>query len=117
MLTLYGIPNCDTVKKARRWLNDHGIDHHFHNFRTDGLEEALLHQWLTHIPLETLINRRGTSWRKLSDAEKSAAEKIDTAIPLLQANPSLIKRPVMDHHGHITVGFVPAQYEALLVSA
>lgn len=103
-LTVYGIPNCDTVKKARSFLADQGYAVSFHDFRKDGLSEDMLTRWLAAVPMEKLLNKRGTSWRKLSDADK-ANEAEAHLVALMLANPTLIKRPVIDHDGAVTVGF------------
>lgn len=103
-LTVYGIPNCDTVKKARLWLADKGQDFAFHDFRKDGLSEDMLARWLAHMPMEKLLNKRGTSWRKLSDADK-ANEDAAHLMALMFENPTLIKRPVMEAGDQVTVGF------------
>lgn len=105
MITLYGIPNCDTVKKARLWLTANDLDFQFHDFKKQGVDAALLQRWIADIGLDKLINRAGTTWRALSDAEKAQAASADSAIALLQAKPSIIKRPVLDHAGKLSVGF------------
>jgi arsenate reductase len=110
MITLYGIPNCDTVKKARTWLTQQGLDFTFHDFKKQGIDEATLRTWIASIGLDKLINRAGTTWRALDDAEKALAANADSAIALLQAKPSLIKRPVLDNAGKLRVGFKEADY-------
>jgi arsenate reductase len=112
MITLYGIPNCDTVKKARTWLTQQGLDVTFHDFKKQGIDEATLRTWIASIGLDKLINRAGTTWRALDDAEKALAANADSAIALLQAKPSLIKRPVLDNAGKLRVGFKDADYTA-----
>jgi len=107
---LYGIPNCDTVKKARTWLDANGVAYTFHDFKKQGVDEAMLRGWLGHVPLATLLNRKGTTWRALSDADKARAEEETGAIALMQQSPSLIKRPVLAHDGKVTVGFSADQY-------
>ena len=104
LLTVYGIPNCDTVKKARLWLADKGHDFAFHDFRKDGLSAAMVTRWLADVPMEKLLNKRGTSWRNLSDADK-ANEDAAHLIALMVENPTLIKRPVMEARQQVTVGF------------
>lgn len=94
MLQVYGIPNCQTVKKARVWLEENKVDYEFHNFKTETPTEALLQAWLKHVPLEALVNKRGTTWRKLDEAEQHALQHADTALAVLIAHPSVIKRPV-----------------------
>jgi arsenate reductase len=112
MTTLYGIKNCDTVRKARKWLEAHDVDHTFHDVRADGLTKKDITAWARAVGWETLLNRRGTTWRQLSDADKeSISEK--GAIDLMLAHPTLIKRPVLVHKKVTHVGFKPAEYEAL----
>ena len=103
-LTVYGIPNCDTVKKARVWLGDKGQDFAFHDFRKDGLSAEMVTRWLAQVPMDKLLNKRGTSWRKLSDVDK-ANEDMAHLIALMVENPTLIKRPVMEAGDQVTVGF------------
>ena len=105
MITLYGIPNCDTIKKARKWLQAHDIDYRFHNYKTDGVPEKKLKSWVKQVGWEMLLNRRGTTWRCLDDAVKeNFSEK--AAIQLMLDNPSIIKRPVLDVDGDIHGGYV-----------
>jgi len=112
-LVVYGIPNCDTVKKARTWLSDHDHDYTFHDFKKAGVNAALLNAWLAEVPLETLLNRRGTTWRALSDEQKAAAEQPSEAIALMIAQPSIIKRPVVTLDGRVrAVGFTSDDYAA-----
>lgn len=112
MVTLYGIKNCDTVKKARAWLDARGVAYDFHDFKTAGLGRELLAGWLAQQGWETLLNRAGTTFRKLSDAEKEGITE-KKAVALLLAQPSMVKRPVLDKDGKITVGFRPEIYEKL----
>ena len=114
-LTLYGIPNCDTVRKARKWLEAEAIKHQFHDFKKQGLTAQTVQGWLAQQPLDILLNRRGTSWRKLSDAEKAITDEAQL-VALMVANPSLVKRPVCVAGKTITVGFsedVQARLKAL----
>lgn len=104
MIIVYGIPNCDTVKKARTWLADNGFDFTFHDFRKDGLDGATLEGWIAELGRDVVINRRGTTWRKLTEAEKQVDSDAD-AVALLLANPALIKRPVIDLGDRRLVGF------------
>ncbi|WP_454721295.1 MULTISPECIES: arsenate reductase [Cupriavidus] len=110
---LYGIPNCDTVKKARTWLDANGVAYTFHDFKKQGVDETLLRGWLEHVPLATLLNRKGTTYRALSDADKARAGDEAGAIALMQQSPSLIKRPVLDNGGKISVGFSADTYAGL----
>ena len=87
MITLYGIPNCSTVKKARQWLSDNGLDYHFHDFKKQGVDAASLEQWASAVGLAKLINRQGTTWRALPDEVKAGAEQLPAALALMQANP------------------------------
>jgi len=110
---LYGIPNCDTVKKARTWLESNGVDFTFHDFKKQGVDETMLRAWLKHVPLATLLNKKGTTYRALSDADKAKAESEAGAVALMQASPSLIKRPVLDRDGQVSVGFSADTYASL----
>ncbi|MGY8525292.1 ArsC family reductase [Paracidovorax citrulli] len=114
---LYGIPNCDTVKKARTWLDGQGIGYDFHDFKKQGVSEALLRGWLEQVPLTVLLNRKGTTWRALSDADKARAEDVAGAVELMQQSPSLIKRPVLDQDGKVAVGFNADQYAERFTAA
>ena len=106
MVTVYGIPNCDTVKKARTWLTDHGVAYVFHDFKKQGVPAELLPGWLTSVDWQTLVNRKGTTWRKLDDTTRDAVNGAESAITLMLAQPSVIKRPVVVwQEGAITVGF------------
>lgn len=104
-VTLYGIKNCDTVKKARKWLDDHSVPYTFHDFRVDGINKTLINNFLKDIDLETLINKRGTTWRKLSVQEKEFKNKTQ-AIELMIENPTIIKRPVLDANKTISLGLM-----------
>ena len=109
MPTLYGIRNCDTVRKARRWLNSHGVDHAWHDFRIDGLPEATLERWLAMVGDDVLVNRRGRTWRELPEATRDGLD--DAALQaLLLEGPALIKRPVLEDGDDIVVGFDPDAY-------
>ncbi|MBZ6379339.1 ArsC family reductase [Pacificimonas flava] len=109
-VTLYGIPNCDSVKKARRWLDEHGVAYNFHDYKKAGIEESRLALWASEVGYEPLLNRRGTTWRQLDEADKSNVEEAK-AIALMAANPSLIKRPVIEHGGPLLVGYDADAYE------
>ena len=110
MTTIYGIKNCDTVKKACRWLDDNNIDYQFHDFRKDGLSQSKVKQWANHVDWEILLNRRGTTWRKISDSQKESINK-SNAIKLMIEQPTLIKRPVIEHNKTIVVGFSEDSYK------
>jgi len=105
-MKLYGIPNCDTVKRSRAWLNEQGVAHEFHDFKKAGVPEARLDAWLDAAGWETLLNRKGTMWRRLPDAERAAVTDAASARTLMLAHPSVIKRPVGEWpDGRVTVGF------------
>ncbi|MBC3930457.1 MAG: arsenate reductase [Undibacterium curvum] len=117
-ITLYGIPNCDTVKKSRVWMQEQHPDFVFHDFKKQGLERATIEQWLAHLSLDVLINRKGTSWRALSEEQKQSASDSEAAIALILSNPSLVKRPVLqisDAQGiaHVSVGFTPDTFNTI----
>jgi arsenate reductase len=108
--TLYGIPNCDTVKKARVWLADQQQDFVFHDFKKQGLTREIVAGWLKHLSRDVLVNRKGTTWRALSDERKASIVDDEAAIALMLENPSVIKRPVLDKDGVFAVSFSAAQY-------
>lgn len=110
-ITLYGIPNCDTVKKARTWLADHGVDASFHDFKKAGVPEAKLPAWMKAVGWERLVNRQGTTWRKLDDTTKAAVVDAPSAARLMVEQASVIKRPVVEWgDGRVTVGFDEATF-------
>ncbi|HET6599499.1 MAG TPA: ArsC family reductase [Burkholderiaceae bacterium] len=105
-ITLYGIPNCDTVKRARAWLSAHAIEARFHDFKKDGVPEPRLASWLAALGWETVLNRRGTTWRRLDEEERVGVTDAASAGRLMLAQSSLIKRPVVEWGGgEVTVGF------------
>jgi arsenate reductase len=107
-ITLYGIPNCDTVKRARAWLTDHALEHRFHDFKKAGVPEAGLDAWLAAAGWERLLNRKGTAWRALPDALKAGVTDAASARAVMLQHVSTIKRPVVDWGaGRVTVGFEP----------
>lgn len=110
-VTIYGIRNCDTMKKARDWLTQVGIAHDFHDYKVSGIDAATLKAWSAQLGWEILLNRAGTTFRKLPEGER---QDIDAAkaIALMQAQPSMIKRPVLDIDGKLLVGFKPDAYRA-----
>ena len=110
---VYGIPNCDTVKKARAWLDAKGIAYTFHDYKKEGADPARLRQWIDAKGWETVLNRRGTAFRKL-DPALTADLGAETAGALMQAHPSTIKRPVVEHPGGLLVGFDAAAWQAAL---
>jgi arsenate reductase len=113
MLTVYGIKNCDTVKKARRWLDAHDVDYTFHDFRVDGLSTKIVHEWIKNIGWETLVNRRSTTWRNLDDDTKDKLS-VDNVVALLVTNPTLIKRPVLQTRSTVFIGFEESEFKGLL---
>ncbi len=115
-MTLYGIPNCDTVKKARAWFAAHDIDMPFHDLRRDGLDATRLTGWLAALGADALVNRRGTTWRRLSAEQQAACDDPATLTELLLAQPALIRRPVVEIGNRTTVGFVPDTWQVLLGS-
>jgi Spx/MgsR family transcriptional regulator len=112
MTTLYGIKNCDTVRKARKWLDAHDVEYTFHDVRSDGLDKKDLCAWEKAVGWEVLLNKRGTTWRQLPDADKEGINKTN-AINLMLAQPAMIKRPVLVHKKITHVSFKPAEYKAL----
>jgi len=112
MTTLFGIKNCDTIKKARNWLSEHDIEFQFHDYRTDGLEQPQLEQWCQELGWEQLLNRRGTTWRKLPDEIKNAIDEA-SAIALMLEQPAMIKRPLLESGTHRLLGFKATEYEHL----
>jgi len=113
MIRLYGIPNCDTMKKARRWLAEHGIEYEFHDYKKLGIDEATLRSWMNKVGWEILLNRRGMMWRKLSQEQRDSIDE-ENALRLMLETPSIIKRPVLiTEDGHIEVGFSEQNYTEL----
>jgi arsenate reductase len=111
VVTLYGIPNCDTVKKARPWLDRRGIAYAFHDYKKVGIDEARLRGWVGEFGWEKLLNRSGTTFRELPEAEKQGLDA-DKAVALMLAQPSMIRRPVLDLGDRRVVGFAPDLYAA-----
>ena len=110
MHTLYGIKNCDTIKKARKWLDQNDIDYQFHDYRSDGLDTDLLQQFETQLGWEVLVNKRSTSWRQLSGEQKSNLTR-DKALQLLLQHPTLIKRPILVSEDKTLIGFSASSYQ------
>lgn len=110
-LKLYGIPNCDTVKKARSWLDARGLGYEFHDYKKVGIDADTLNRWADEVGWEVLLNRAGTTFRKLGDADKADIDR-SKAITLMMANPSMIKRPVVEGAGALIVGFRPDDWSA-----
>jgi arsenate reductase (glutaredoxin) len=115
-ITIYGIKNCDTMKKARAWLDEHGVDYSFYDYKTAGIERARLEQWSQKVGWETLLNRAGTTFRKLPEKEKIGLDA-RKAVALMLAQPSMIKRPILDlDGGKLLVGFKPELYAQAVAS-
>jgi len=113
MTTLYGIPNCDTVKKARAWLAQQGVDYRFHDYKKQGVPAAELAGWVDALGWETLLNRKGTTWRKLDPARQAAVHDAATAQALMLEQPSVIRRPVLVRDAELRVGFDAADWQRL----
>ncbi|BBN59699.1 arsenate reductase [Hydrogenovibrio marinus] len=112
-MKMYGIPNCDTVRKARKFLESHDIDYEFHDFKKQGLDIDTIQTWLNKQPLDTLVNKRSTSWKQLSDEQKAALTS-GSDLSVLTEMPTLIKRPVLEINASLLIGFSQAEYEELL---
>lgn len=110
--TLYGIKNCDTVKKARAWLDANGVAYAFHDYKTAGIDRPRLEGWIAAVGWERLLNRSGTTFRKLPDSDKVNLDAARAA-ELMLAQPSMIKRPIVEHPGGLLVGFAPAEFVRL----
>src|SRR5262245_60807304 len=109
---IYGIKNCDTMKKARAWLEKNGVEYAFHDYKVEGIDKAKLQEWSKAVGWETLLNRAGTTFRKLPDAAKQDIDE-KRALALMLEQPSMIKRPVLEHGRKLLVGFNPEKYSAL----
>jgi arsenate reductase len=109
--TLYGIRNCDTMKRAWTWLDAHGVAYDFHDYKTSGVSRAALERWAGEVGWERLLNRAGTTFKKLPDADRQGLDR-EKAIALMLAQPSMIKRPVLEADGRLLVGFKPEDYQA-----
>ncbi len=114
-VTIYGIKNCDTMKKARNWLDGKGVAYQFHDYKVAGVERGRLEAWAAKVGWESLLNRAGTTFRKLPEADKEGLTE-KKAMSLMMAQPSMIKRPVLEAASNILVGFKPEQYEKFLSS-
>lgn len=116
MLTLYGIPNCDTVKKARAWLDERGLAYDFHDYKKRGISAEKLADWLTQVSWEQLLNRAGTTYRQLADAQKPG--DAESAMAVMLANPSIIRRPLIEAKGRlVALGFKEGEYENQFLSS
>ena len=112
-ITLYGIPNCGTVKKARNWLDAQGIEHAFHDFKKNGLGDDKVNFWLNSVDWELLVNRKGTTWRGLTEERKGRVIDARSAAALMLESPSVVKRPVLEVNGAIHVGFSEPIYQQI----
>lgn len=110
--TLYGIKNCDTIKKARKWLADNGVEYQFHDVRADGIDPVSIENWLDQAGWETVLNRRGTTWRKLDSSIQENTNR-NNVTALLTEHPAMIKRPVLEVDGTITIGFKADNYQSI----
>ena len=113
MIKLYGIPNCDTMKKARKWLDSNGMDYEFHDYKKLGVPEKNLKQWVKKAGWQVVLNKRGTTWRKLDDNIKSSIDEV-SAIQVMLENPSAIRRPVLESGNTLLIGFKLEEYKTLL---
>jgi arsenate reductase (glutaredoxin) len=111
MYKVYGIKNCDTMKKATTWLTENNVPFEFHDYKKEGISEEKIQEWLTQKPWDVLINRAGTTWKKLSDEEKATDEK--GAIKLMMEKPSMIKRPIIENDKIVVMGFNSDTYEQI----
>ena len=114
-INVYGIPNCNSVKKTRAWLEARGIAYQFHDFKKSGIDAVTLKKWLKTMPLDVLINKKGTTWRGLSDAEKVMADAPETAIELMMSKTSVIKRPVVVYGVQIFVGHDETRLQSIIL--
>ena len=110
--TIYGIKNCDTMKKAFKWLDNQAIEYTFHDYKKAGLDEVLAKKWVEDLGWENVINKRGTTWRKLDDATKETMNNINAVKQMLE-NPSIIKRPLLEHNNEKTLGFKETEYSQI----
>ena len=113
-LYLYGIKNCDTIKKAKKWLEEQQIAYQFHDYRADGLDAELLRSFIEQLGWESLLNTRGTTWRKLNESVRQSINNADSAAELMLAQPAIIKRPLLAHNHRMLLGFNPDQYTQFL---
>jgi Spx/MgsR family transcriptional regulator len=114
MVILYGIPNCDTVKKARTWLDQHKISYQFHDFKQAGIDAKSIQRWIDAMGIDIVLNKKSTTWRGLDATQQASAANVKKAIQLMQEHTSLIKRPVLEQNGQVlAVGFDAAKYSSL----
>lgn len=114
MYIVYGIPNCDTVKKTQTWLNDNQVTFEFHNYKKEGISTEKLENWLNQVSIDELINKRGTTWKELSDEEKASVVDTKSAIAVILKNESIIKRPLIEQNEKVVaLGFDAMKYEEI----
>jgi len=113
MIKIYGIPNCDTIKKARKWLESHDVAYEFHDYKKLGVSENKLKNWVKQAGWETVLNKRGTTWRKLDEKIKNNIDQ-ESAIRIMLDNPSIIKRPVLEAGKILIIGFKESEYQRLV---
>lgn len=112
--TLYGIPNCDTIKKAKTWLDNNEVEYQFHNYKTDNISSLKLETWFKQQPIDKVINKASSTFRKLSESDKASISEQNAAIALIQNQPSMIKRPILeDASGIVAIGFKPELYSSI----
>ena len=116
-VTVYGISNCDQVRKTLGWLRQNGVDYRFHDFRADGIERAMLERWCTHLPWNSLLNRRGLTWRALPEAARTEVVDQTSAIDLMLAYPTVVKRPVVEVADRLLLGFSAERLAAAALPA
>ena len=116
-VTVYGISNCDQVRKTLGWLREKGIDYRFHDFRADGIERAMLERWCSHLPWNSLLNRRGLTWRSLEESVRAQVVDQTSAIELMLSHPTVIKRPVVEVADRLLLGFSAERLAAALLPA
>ncbi|MFN3989671.1 MAG: arsenate reductase [Erythrobacter sp.] len=114
MIHLFGIPNCDTVKQARTWLESHGLEYTFHDYKKEGADPAKVASWIAAAGLDAIVNRKGTTFRKFTAAEQADAADSHKAVALLVQQPSVIKRPILEYPGGVLVGFKEDEWRVLL---
>ena len=112
-VTIHGIKNCDSVKKARKWLDSHDVEYLFRDFRAAAPTAEEIHGWLAHCDWQQLLNKRSTTWKSLAESERATADDVDGAVALLASHPTLIKRPVLTTANDVRVGFDADEYQAI----
>ena len=116
MIKVYGIPNCDTIKKTQEWLSNNKVSFEFHDYKKEGITASKLKEWIKLVGWETLFNKKSSTWKKLKEATGQDVTNAAEAIKIMQANNSIIKRPVVEHNGTILVGFTVAAFEEQLLT-